>query len=145
MGRTDDELPSRLHAAALRLSRRSAHDDAARGISSARFAALSALVFGGGRTIGALADAEGVTAPTMTRLVAAMERDGIVVRSPDPSDRRAVRIDATPAGRRLLLEGADGRVTLMRSLLATIRPKDRKALAKAATIMERMLEAPPAD
>jgi DNA-binding MarR family transcriptional regulator len=81
----------------------------------------------------------------MTRLVAGMERDGIVVRAPDPSDRRAVRIEATPAGRRLLLDRRDGRVALMRSLLATVRPKDRKALAKAAAIMERMLETPRAD
>jgi DNA-binding MarR family transcriptional regulator len=145
MTKSDDDLPGRLHAAALHLSRRTARDDASRGISSARLSALSALVGGGRRTIGALADAEGVTAPTMTRLVAAMERDGIVVRSPDPDDRRAVWIEATAAGRRLLLDRREGRLALMRSLLATVRPKDRKALAKAATLIERMLEASPAE
>jgi DNA-binding MarR family transcriptional regulator len=145
MAKVDEELPGRLHAAALRLSRRSEQDDASDGISSARLSALSSLVFGGGRTIGALADAEGVTAPTMTRLVAGMERDGIVVRAPDPSDRRAVRLEATPAGRRLLLDRREGRVASMRSLLTAVRPKDRKTLAKATIIMERMLETPRAD
>ena len=48
--------------------------------------------------IGDLAQIERVEPPTMTRLVDAMERDGHVVRSPDPADRRAVLVRATPRG-----------------------------------------------
>ena len=64
----DDELAARIHAAALHLLRRLAQEDRATGVSPARLSALSVLVFGGPRTIGALAAAEGVTPPTMTRV-----------------------------------------------------------------------------
>ena len=49
-----------------------------------------------------LADLLGIDAPTVTRKVQQLERDGLVARHPDPDDRRATRIQLTPAGRRTL-------------------------------------------
>ncbi len=46
-----------------------------------------------------LAEKLGVDTPTVTRKVQQLERDGMVVRQPDPDDRRAARIRLTPAGR----------------------------------------------
>ena len=81
----NDELAARIHAAALHLLRRLAQEDRATGVSAPRLSALSVLVFGGPRTIGSLAAVEGVTPPTMTRLIAAMVSDGLVERLTDPS------------------------------------------------------------
>jgi len=49
-----------------------------------------------------LAEMLGVDAPTVTRKIQQLERDGLVVRHADPDDRRASRIRLTPAGRRTL-------------------------------------------
>jgi DNA-binding MarR family transcriptional regulator len=49
-----------------------------------------------------LAETLGVDTPTVTRKVQQLERDGMVVRQPDPDDRRASRIRLTPAGRRTI-------------------------------------------
>ncbi len=49
-----------------------------------------------------LAELLGVDAPSVTRKVQQLERDGLVVRTTDPGDRRATRIGLTPAGRRTL-------------------------------------------
>jgi DNA-binding MarR family transcriptional regulator len=49
-----------------------------------------------------LADAAGVTAPTATRIVDALERRGLVRRRPEPGDRRAVAVALTTEGRSLL-------------------------------------------
>ncbi|MHA3774273.1 MarR family winged helix-turn-helix transcriptional regulator [Verrucomicrobiota bacterium sgz303538] len=49
-----------------------------------------------------LADEAGVTRATMTGLIDTLEKDGLVVRGADPSDRRTVRIQITPAGEALL-------------------------------------------
>jgi DNA-binding MarR family transcriptional regulator len=49
-----------------------------------------------------LADLLGVDAPTVTRKIQQLERDGLVGRDADPDDRRATRIHLTPAGRRTL-------------------------------------------
>ncbi|HLN41709.1 MAG TPA: MarR family transcriptional regulator [Acidimicrobiales bacterium] len=50
----------------------------------------------------ALAEMLGVDAPTVTRKVQQLERDGLVIRHADPDDGRASRIRLTPAGRRTL-------------------------------------------
>jgi DNA-binding MarR family transcriptional regulator len=137
-----DELPARLHSAALHLLRRLAQEDRATGVSPSRLSALSVLVFGGPRTIGALATIEGVTPPTMTRLVAGMAADGLVDRLPDDADRRIVRVAASDRGRSLLLAGRDRRVTTLAAMLEPLTPKERRRLEAASAIIERMLSSP---
>jgi DNA-binding MarR family transcriptional regulator len=139
----DDELAARVHAAALHLLRRLAQDDRATGVSAPRLSALSVLVFGGPRTIGELAGLEGVTPPTMTRLVAAMVADGLVDRHDDPADRRVVRIEASTAGRTLLLAGRDRRVATLAAMIKPLTPKERRRLDAAASLLESMLTTRP--
>ena len=135
----DEELAARVHGAALHLLRRLAQEDRATGVSAPRLSALSVLVFGGPRTIGSLAAIEGVTPPTMTRLVAAMTADGLVERLPDATDRRIVRVQASAAGRSTLLRGRDRRVATLAAMVAPLTPKERRRLDAAATIVELML------
>jgi DNA-binding MarR family transcriptional regulator len=52
--------------------------------------------------ITALADLLDVDAPTVTRKIQQLERDGLVSRHADPDDKRATRIALTAAGRRTL-------------------------------------------
>ena len=137
---TDDELAARVHAAALHLLRRLAQEDRATGVSAPRLSALSVLVFGGPRTIGSLAAIEGVTPPTMTRLVAAMAAGGLVDRQPDPADRRIVRVAASDRGRELLLAGRNRRVSTLATMIGPLTPKERRRLAAASGIIERILE-----
>ncbi len=59
-------------------------------------------VHGDATRITALAEMLGVDAPTVTRKIQQLERDGLVVRKADPADGRASRISLTPAGRRTL-------------------------------------------
>jgi DNA-binding MarR family transcriptional regulator len=139
----DDELAARVHSAALHLLRRLAQEDRATGVSAPRLSALSVLVFGGPRTIGALAGIEGVTPPTMTRLVAAMVAEGLVERLEDPADRRVVRVQASASGRSLLLAGRDWRVATLAAMVKPLSPKERRRLDAAATIMEAMLATRP--
>jgi len=138
-----EELAAKVHAAALHLLRHVAQEDRATGVSAARLSALSVLVFGGPRTIGALAGLEGVTPPTMTRLVAAMTADGLVERIPDPDDRRVVRVQASESGRSLLLAGRDRRVAALAALLGPLSAKERRRLDQAATILDAMVAGRP--
>jgi DNA-binding MarR family transcriptional regulator len=135
----DKELAARVHSAALHLLRRLAQEDRATGVSAPRLSALSVLVFGGPRTIGSLAAIEGVTPPTMTRLVAAMVADGLIERLPDPSDGRIVRVQVSATGRSRLLTGRDRRVVTLAAMIAPLTPKERRRLGAAAEIMEAML------
>ncbi len=133
------EVADRLHSAAIHLLRRIRKVDEASGLSAARLSALSVLVFGGPTTLGALARAEHVSAPTMSRLVSGLERDRFVVREVDEDDARAVRVRATPKGRRVLMQGRERRVAELVQLLEGISADELRMLGSAAEILERVL------
>lgn len=132
------QLADRLHSGAIHLLRRLRVEDAASGLTAPRLSALSVIVFGGPLTLGALAAAEQVRPPTMTRLVTALERDGLVTREPDPKDRRQVLLRATPSGRRLLEDGRIRRTASLARRLAALPPADLEALARAAGLLEQL-------
>jgi DNA-binding MarR family transcriptional regulator len=136
---TTDDLAPRLHSAVLHLLRRLAREDRASGQSPARLSALSVLVFGGPRPIGQLARDEGVSAPTMTRLVAGLERDGLVTRTADRDDRRSQRVEATARGREILVAGRARRVAALDALLAEVPALDQATLERAVAIIEERL------
>lgn len=58
-----------------------------------------ALQGGGTMTQKALAQLAAVEQPTMANTLARMERDGLVMRTPDPNDRRSAQVALTPLGR----------------------------------------------
>jgi DNA-binding MarR family transcriptional regulator len=131
-------LADRLHSAAIRLLRRLRREDVSMGITPARASALSIMVFGGPVTIGSLAKAEQVTAPTATRLVVGMERDGLVRREGDEQDGRVVWLHPTAKGTKLLHEGRRRRVAALGKDLASLDAADRETLTAAVDILERM-------
>ena len=132
----------RLHSAAIHLLRRLRKQDDASGLTAPRLSALSVVVFGGPLTLGALAAAEQVRPPTMTRIVAALEAAGLVAREPSPQDRRVVRVRATAAGKRLLAAGRARRTESLARQLAALPPADLDTLARAAEILDRLARAP---
>lgn len=135
------EVADRLHSAALHLVRTVRSTDSVMELSPARASALSVLVFGGPRTVGHLAEAEGVRSPTMTRLVSGLEADGLVRRRPSEEDGRFVVVEATPAARRILHEGRRRRVALLDELLGDLGDDDLETLARAAALVEAAVEA----
>jgi len=135
----DEQLADRLHSAAIHLLRRLRREDTASGLSAPRLSALSVIVFGGGPiTLGQLAAAEQVRPPTMTRLVNALEADGLVVRERDPADGRVTCLRASTKGQALLKAGRSRRVAALARQLGGLGGKDRDVLARAATLLERL-------
>ena len=135
------EAADRIHSASIHLLRRVRDvDSAAMGISRARASALSVLVFGGARSLTELAQAEQVTAATMSKLVSALEREGFVRRYPDVNDARAIRIEATAKARRILERGRARRLDLLEDLLSTAADAEVDAVRSAAEVLEQALQ-----
>lgn len=130
------EVADRLHSAAIHLLRRAAEEDRAAGLSRARLSALSVAVFRGPLTLGELAAAEGVRSATMTGIVNGLERDGLVRRRPHPIDRRAVSVEVTPAGRRLLERARARRIEHVAAKLEDLTEDDVDLLARAAQLID---------
>ena len=92
------EVADRLHSAAIHLLRRLRVRDLASGIGPAQLSALSVLVFGGPRSLSELAEAEQVRLPTMSRIVAGLERSRLLQRR-ETEDKRRFRLEATAKGK----------------------------------------------
>jgi DNA-binding MarR family transcriptional regulator len=131
------DAADRIHSAAIHLIRRVREVDDWMEITPARASALSVLVFGGPRTLTELAQAEQVTTATMSRLVAAMESEGLVRREPHEDDARAVRLHPTPKARRILEKGRARRTELLDSLFAHLTPRERDVVRQAAELVDR--------
>ena len=137
-----EAVADRLHSAALHLLRRLRTEDDALGVSPPRLSALSVVVFAGPIGIGALAAAEGVAAPTMTRLVDGLERDGLVRRRPDPADARGVLVEPTTAGKRFLTKGRLQRVRTLAEGLAGLTSEELADIRRGADLIERVTRVP---
>jgi DNA-binding MarR family transcriptional regulator len=136
------DAADRIHSAAIHLVRRVREVDAkSMKLSPARASALSVLVFGGACSLTELADAEQVTAATMSRLVAALEREGLVRRYPDVNDARAIVLEASAKARRILERGRARRLDLLEQLLSEATTQEIEAVRVAAEAVARALRA----
>jgi len=86
-----------------------------------------------------LADAEQVKNPTMSRLVADMEREGLARTKPSPHDARAIQITPTARGKALLLAGKKRRVESLAKALGELEPKDLDSLDGSIDTLRRVI------
>lgn len=87
-----------------------------------------------------LAAAELVAQPTMTGIVRRLEQDGLVRRTPDPSDARAVRVALTDAGRDELAAVRAKRAAVLAQRLDQLDDDARAALAAALDPLDDLLK-----
>ena len=127
-----------LHSASIHLLRGVRKEDERSGVGPARLSALSVLVFAGAQRLTELARIEQVKPPTMTKVIAGLEARGLVRRRADADDARAVRLEATARGTKLLEEGRRRRVMRLAAALHALAPVEVDVLARAAAIIERV-------
>ena len=140
--RTDSaELADKLHSAAIHLLRKLRREDESSGLNAPRLSALSVIVFGGPLSLGDLATAEQVRPPTMTRIVDALEAQGLVTRHRDETDGRSIRLAATPAGKALLMKGRKRRVDALARQIAQLDGVQREKLQAATEILADVIRA----
>jgi DNA-binding MarR family transcriptional regulator len=127
------------HSVAIRILRAVRAVDAGMSLDGPRASLLSVLVFAGPRPVTALADIEQVSAPAITKMVTALEREGLVERRRSAQDRRVVMVAATSTGRRLLEKGRAARVREVERLLAELSPGELRTVRRAAELIRRSL------
>jgi DNA-binding MarR family transcriptional regulator len=132
-------IADQLHSAAIHLLRKLRKEDEGSGLNAPRLSALSVIVFGGPVTLGELAAAEQVRPPTMTRIVNALEEQGLVVKRQNANDGRSTLLSATPAGKKLLMEGRTRRVRALAKQIAALSPAERSALQKASALLQEIV------
>ena len=136
-----EALADQLHSAAIHLLRKLRREDAASGLNAPRLSALSVVVFAGPVTLGDLAAAEQVRPPTMTRIVDALAKQGLVVKKKNAQDARSTLIHATAAGKKLLIQGRERRVRALAAQIAVLDSGERKSLGRGAEVLRRVIAA----
>src|SRR5271169_4240460 len=132
------ETADRLHSAAIHLLRRLRVRDRESGVGPAQLSALSVLVFGGPRSLGELADAEQVRPPTMSRIVAGLQRARLVRRHAT-DDARRIRLEATPKGVSLMWEARKRRVESLASAVERLPENERQQLRASLDLIQQVM------
>lgn len=134
----DRQIAQQLNSGAIHILRALRQVDREAGLTAARLSALSVLVFGGPRSLGALAAAEDVTSPTMTRIVDGLERDRLARRRVLSGPGRPVEVSATTKGRRLMERAAGRRLDALEAAIALLSGDEQHKLGAAAPILEKL-------
>jgi DNA-binding MarR family transcriptional regulator len=135
----ENETIERFHHLTIVMHRGLKLVDEAAGFAGPRASALSVLVFRGPQSLGELARAEGVKPPTMSRLVKAMQAEGLVESVTAAHDQRQVRIAASARGRKVLLKGRRRRLEALAKILEGATSREKAALATVVDLLARAL------
>lgn len=100
---------------------------------------LSTIEDQGEARISDLAILDHCSQPTMTTQVRRLEDAGLVSRTPDPGDARAVLIAITATGRQVLNQARADRAAAINPRLARLQPEDRETLVAAVEVIRRLL------
>jgi|SRR5579875_937459 len=138
---TDAELAARLRLAVTRLARRLRQQGTGT-LTASQASALATADRLGAPSLGELAAAERVQPPTMTRIVGALEDAGLLERLVDDTDRRVVRVRATPAGRRVLQQSRSRKTAFLVRRLRQLDQSQRDALVQLVELLERLVAEP---
>ena len=109
-----------LHSAAIHLLRRVRQEDERSGVPPGQASALCRTGVRGPMRLTDLARIEQVKPPTMTRIVAGLEAQALVRRRAVPEDARAIRLEATPRGTKVMHEGRRRRVDRLDALASDV-------------------------
>jgi DNA-binding MarR family transcriptional regulator len=87
-----------------------------------------------------LAELEHCSQPTMTTQVRRLEDAGLVARTPDADDARAVRIRITPKGSEILARARADRAAVIDPRIEQLSEADRNALRTAVGALRRLVD-----
>jgi DNA-binding MarR family transcriptional regulator len=140
--RTVGELAEELYRVLSRLTldqRRGDTSRVARGsLTLAQLSILFALVGQGPVRMVELAAHERVRTPTITVAIRRLEELGLVQRSRDAGDLRAVLVDITPSGLAMLRESLINRRAALAAILSELSDSDLQRLTEALAPLKRL-------
>ena len=134
----DTELASVLRISVMRLARRLRAERSESDLTLTQLSALSALERHGPSTPGALAAHEKVQPPSMTRVLAVLEDQGLVVRTRHPTDGRQVLVAVTTEATAILREDRRRREAWLVDRVTDLTEDERALLRLAAPILDQL-------
>jgi DNA-binding MarR family transcriptional regulator len=120
---------------ARRLRQQAEHD-----VTPSMLSALSTIERLGPLTLGRLAELERVRPPTITKIVARLEDDALVVRTVDTADQRVSRVSLSRQGKALVRSARSRKDAFLADRLRALSSEERAVLERAVGVIEGLLE-----
>ncbi len=134
---TATDIAARLRLSATRLARRLRQESSA-GLTPSQLSALAAVSNRGPLTLGELAEHERVAPPSISKVAAKLEADGLLERRTDPEDRRVSRVRVTKAGAALLAETRRRKTAWLAERVGHLDPGQQERLAAALDALDEL-------
>jgi DNA-binding MarR family transcriptional regulator len=109
-------------------------------LGPSQLAALATLERHGPLTPSELAERERIRRPGATRIIARLAEAGLVERLRDPADGRSAIVSIGNEGRSLLRRLRRRKTAYLATRIRDLSEADRRTLARAAEVLERLLE-----
>jgi DNA-binding MarR family transcriptional regulator len=140
----DAKAATKLRRSVTHLARRLRGLRSDHGISGSKLAILGWLFRGGTpMTATDLARLERLQPQSLTRIIAELDEEGLIRRTPAEQDRRQVLIEITQAGKELLVVDAYRQNQwLMAAMAASLTKAEREILAVAADLLDKLASEP---
>ena len=139
----DEETAVRVRIAVARISRRLRPTAAGRaaGLTPTRISVLLSIVREREIGLSSLAETEDLNPTMLSRVIGELVDAGLVARVSDPGDRRAARVTATAAGRRMAERMRRERTDALNHALTELPARDRALIERALPALEGLAEA----
>jgi DNA-binding MarR family transcriptional regulator len=124
----------------LRVGRELRREARAVGISPEQVSLIVAIKYQPGIGVRDLAAHERISAPALTKHIDRLERDGLVVRTPHPGDRRRIGLALTEEGQRVLRRVRSRRTAWLATRLRGLDPNELSAVEAAIGPLSRLLK-----
>jgi DNA-binding MarR family transcriptional regulator len=131
------EAAARLRVAITRLQRQMRQHSVGE-LTLSQWSALVTVEMHAPLRIGDLAEREGVSAPTATRLVASLEERGLVARATDTADRRSSYVSVTAAGTEQLDWARRVRTARLAQRLSTLTDDEVRRVLDVLPLLEAL-------
>jgi DNA-binding MarR family transcriptional regulator len=131
-----------IRTAVTRMGRRLRLERPSESIAIGKLNILGLLQRAGALTPGELAARERTQPQSLTRVLAELESEGLIVRETDPADRRRAIVRNTPAGTAALSKDMRERDVWLAAIMASeLTPVERELLRLTAGLLERLADA----
>ena len=137
----DVELVTRLRAVIGKLARQLNETSTGEGLTPTQYSVLGLVRGRGPLGLAELASLEGLNPTMLSRVVRALDENGLIRRRPDPSDLRAARVEITAAGVDVHERIRDHRTQVLSACLEQLPPETAQALLSSVPAMEALAEA----
>ena len=111
-------------------------------LTPSRLSALATVSAAGPLAVGELAKRMAVSTPTVSHIVDALDKLGLIARQPDPHDRRVCRLTTSEAGAELLEELGRRTTGRLADRIHQLPPAQQIALEAALPALEALAASP---